>query len=99
MKQQWSRIAAMAGIKQGGARERKGFVWSEEKKDVPEELFNGAIKTWRKHKVVVNERLGHANISLTLDTYSHVLPSTQQAVSEKLENLVFAKVTHHRHTK
>ena len=48
---------------------------------------------------VVSERLGHANISLTLDTYSHVLPSMQQAASEKLENLVFAKVAHNRHTR
>lgn len=31
---------------------------------------------------VVSERLGHASITLTLDTYSHVLPSMQQAASE-----------------
>lgn len=43
---------------------------------------------------VVSERLKQANISLTLDTYSHVLPSMQQAASEKLENLAFAKVAH-----
>jgi integrase len=30
------------------------------------------------HPKVVQERLGHANIQLTLDTYSHVLPSMQQ---------------------
>jgi hypothetical protein len=48
---------------------------------------------------VISERLGHADISLTLDTYSHVLPSMQQAASEKLENLVFAKVAHNRHTR
>jgi integrase len=35
---------------------------------------------------VVSERLGHATIVLTLDTYSHVLPSMQQAATEKLEN-------------
>jgi hypothetical protein len=27
---------------------------------------------------VVSERLGHANIGITLDTYAHVLPSMQQ---------------------
>ena len=27
---------------------------------------------------VVSERLGHANVSITLDTYSHVLPSLQE---------------------
>lgn len=38
---------------------------------------------------VVAERLGHASIVLTLDTYSHVLPSMQQAATEKLENILF----------
>lgn len=38
---------------------------------------------------VVSERLGHANITLTLDTYSHVLPSMQQAASDKLEQMLF----------
>jgi integrase len=40
---------------------------------------------------IVSERLGHASIVLTLDTYSYVLPSMQQAAADKLENLVFAK--------
>ncbi len=38
---------------------------------------------------VVSERLGHASITLTLDTYSHVLPSMQQAATEKLEQMLF----------
>jgi integrase len=40
---------------------------------------------------VVSERLGHANVSITLDVYAHVLPSMQQAASEKLETLLFTK--------
>jgi integrase len=48
---------------------------------------------------VVSERLGHATITLTLDTYSHVLPSMQQAASEKLESILFSKPAHNRHTK
>jgi hypothetical protein len=32
---------------------------------------------------------GHASIVLTLDTYSHVLPSMQQAATAKLESLLF----------
>jgi integrase len=39
---------------------------------------------------VVSERLGHATITLTLDVYSHVLPTMQQAASEKLEKMLFA---------
>ncbi|MGA9768363.1 MAG: site-specific integrase [Blastocatellia bacterium] len=42
---------------------------------------------------VVSERLGHASITLTMDTYSHVLPSMQQAASEKIENLLFAPMS------
>ena len=34
---------------------------------------------------VVSERLGHASIILTLDTYSHVLPVMQEAAAEKME--------------
>lgn len=44
-----------------------------------------------EHPKVVSERLGHAGITLTLDTYSHVLPSMQQAASEKLESILFEK--------
>ncbi|MDQ3252307.1 MAG: hypothetical protein M3R15_00115 [Acidobacteriota bacterium] len=44
-----------------------------------------------EHPKVVSERLGHASVMLTLDTYSHVLPSMQQAASEKLERLLFEK--------
>lgn len=44
-----------------------------------------------EHPKIVSERLGHANITLTLDTYSHVLPSMQQAASEKLERILFKK--------
>jgi hypothetical protein len=29
------------------------------------------------HPKVASERLGHSKVSLTLDTYSHVLPSMQ----------------------
>lgn len=39
---------------------------------------------------VVSERLGHASITLTLDTYSHVLPDMQEAAAEKLE-VMFGK--------
>jgi len=38
---------------------------------------------------VVSERLGHSSVVMTLDTYSHVLPSMQKAASEKLENLLY----------
>jgi integrase len=39
---------------------------------------------------VVAERLGHSTVVLTLDTYSHVLPSMQKDASEELERILFA---------
>ena len=33
---------------------------------------------------VVQELLGHSNISITMDTYSHVLPSMQKEAIEKM---------------
>ena len=40
------------------------------------------------HPKVVQERLGHSNISLTLDTYSHVLPSMQENAAELMDLLL-----------
>ena len=39
------------------------------------------------HVKVVSEMLGHSSISLTLDTYSHVLPSMQSDAAAKMEAL------------
>lgn len=38
---------------------------------------------------IVSERLGHSTITLTLDTYSHVLPTMQRAAADQLEQLLF----------
>jgi len=40
------------------------------------------------HPKIVQERLGHASIQITLDTYSHVTPGLQQAAAESFEKLV-----------
>lgn len=37
---------------------------------------------------VVAERLGHSNIVLTLQTYTHVLPTMQQAATDRLEGIL-----------
>lgn len=49
-----------------------------------------------EHPKIVSERLGHASITLTLDTYSHVLPSMQQAATDKLESILFDKKPSHK---
>jgi integrase len=40
------------------------------------------------HPKVVSERLGHANIGITLDTYSHVLPGLQEAAAERFDDVL-----------
>ena len=41
------------------------------------------------HPKVVQERLGHSSISMTLGTYSHVLPSLQEDVADRLDELLW----------
>ncbi|KZR59134.1 tyrosine-type recombinase/integrase [Pseudobacillus badius] len=38
---------------------------------------------------IVAERLGHSKVSVTLDTYSHVLPNMQQGVADKLSDVMY----------
>ena len=47
---------------------------------------------------VVSERLGHANISITLDIYSHVLPGMQEAAAEKFDRLFEVDVSENSDT-
>jgi integrase len=37
---------------------------------------------------LIQERLGHSRIGITLDTYSHVLPSMQREVADKLDKMI-----------
>ena len=39
------------------------------------------------HPKVVQERLGHAQISITLDTYSHVLPTMQREAAGRFDEM------------
>lgn len=38
------------------------------------------------HPKIVSERLGHSNIGITLDTYSHVLPDMQQEAAARVDD-------------
>jgi len=40
------------------------------------------------HPKIVQERLGHASIQITLDTYSHVVPGLQEAAAAQFDKLV-----------
>jgi integrase len=39
------------------------------------------------HPKVVQERLGHATIAVTLDTYSHVVLGLQEAAAKRFDDL------------
>jgi integrase len=41
------------------------------------------------HPKIVSERLGHASIQITLDTYSHLLPNMQKEAAGKLGERIF----------
>jgi integrase len=45
------------------------------------------------HPKIVSERLGHATIGITLDTYSHVLPNLQEESARKLDALLGGTVS------
>jgi hypothetical protein len=58
------------------------------------------------HPKIVQEMLGHANISMTLDTYSHVMPTTQDEAIAALEGALtwsnlqrYWAMLHYRSTK
>jgi integrase len=40
------------------------------------------------HPKIVSERLGHATVGITLDTYSHVLPGLQEAAADKFDKMI-----------
>jgi integrase len=43
------------------------------------------------HPKVVQERLGHANIAITLDTYSHAVPALEEQAAATVAALVFGR--------
>ena len=40
------------------------------------------------HPKIVQERLGHASIQITLDTYSHVAPGLQEAAADRFDKIM-----------
>jgi len=71
----WTKLAARAGvtvIRLNDARHTHASLM----------LKQGA------HPKVVQERLGHASIQITLDTYSHVVPGLQDAAAAQFDKLV-----------
>lgn len=44
------------------------------------------------HPKVVSERLGHSKVGVTLDTYSHVLPTLQQEAAQRVQDSLEAAI-------
>jgi len=42
----------------------------------------------RVHPKIVSERLGHSTVAITLDTYSHCIPSLQREAAEAIGGLL-----------
>jgi integrase len=43
------------------------------------------------HPKIVSERLGHSTIALTLDVYSHALPTLQREAADRVAELIFGE--------
>lgn len=39
------------------------------------------------HPKIVQERLGHSSIQMTIDTYSHVAPGIQEAAAKQFDDI------------
>ena len=50
------------------------------------------------HPKVVSERLGHSQISITLDTYTHVIPSLQEQATDQFDKLIFGDENEQKNT-
>ena len=44
------------------------------------------------HPKIVSERLGHSSITLTIDTYSHVIPSLQREAAKDFGEMLFGSI-------
>jgi integrase len=69
---------------------QRHFARMVHKADVPKIRFHDTRHTHAtimlqlgEHPKVVSERLGHSRISITLDTYSHVIPHMQEDAAKK----------------
>lgn len=47
------------------------------------------------HPKIVQERLGHSTIAVTLDTYSHIAPNLQDAAARQFDEAVRAGASGH----
>ncbi len=71
-----------------GRRSREHFEWGR-RSDLRHTHATLALQAGI-HPKVVSERLGHATVSITLDTYSHAIPAMQEEEAALIAGLVFS---------
>jgi len=71
----WARLAAKAGV--------KVIRFHDARHTHASLMLKQGI-----HPKIVQERLGHSSIQMTLDTYSHVAPGLQQAAAEGFDKML-----------
>ena len=47
------------------------------------------------HPKIVQERLGHSSIEITLDVYSHVAPGLQEAAAKRFDEVLSSRYNKH----
>lgn len=45
------------------------------------------------HPKIVSERLGHATVAFTLDTYTHVVPGLQEAAAKAFDEILISFIS------
>ena len=46
------------------------------------------IEAANVHPTVVQSALGHSSITLTIDTYSHVMPGLEEAAARRIDDIL-----------
>jgi integrase len=75
----WQTVATKAGV--------KIIRFHDARHSHASMLLKGGI-----HPKIVQERLGHSSIEMTLDIYSHVVPGLQEAAARRFDDLVNHKI-------
>src|SRR3712207_8924233 len=53
-------------------------------------LFRSVLISLGAHPKAIQERLGHSSITVTLDVYGHLFPSVDEALTERLDEVLEA---------
>jgi integrase len=73
-------------------REFRNIIY---KAGIPKGTFHGlrhsyatALLSANVHPAVVQSALGHSSITLTIDTYSHVMPGLEEAAARRIDDVL-----------